>query len=195
MKGPSRFLQKSLVDSEKLPYVLKHPAGLFIREAYSRTCLFWKRVHVLIFGDISKNGSPGQSNMLTRSTSIFCVEPRSPFSNISHHDPKTLGNPVIIVSWPECRPESPSHGDNGDGVQRTLAIWRDPSPPRTGSKYPVQGIPQFDELGVEKSISGCYGLCRSEGFPARDICFQGVILPRHDQVERVLGKPPSPSSP
>ena len=36
-------------------------------------------------------------------------------------------------------------------------------------------------------------ISRSEGFPARDIWFLGVILPGHDQMERVLGKPPSPS--
>ena len=86
--------------------------------------------------------------MLTTSAAKFCVEPRSPFSNISHHGPKSLGKPVIIVSWPECRPEPPSDGDGG-GVQRTLSIWRDPSPPRTGSKYPVRGIPHFDEKKFE----------------------------------------------
>ena len=36
-------------------------------------------------------------------------------------------------------------------------------------------------------------LSRSEGFPARDIWFLGVILPGQDQMERVLGKPPPPS--
>ena len=36
---------------------------------------------------------------------------------------------------------------------------------------------------------------RSEGFPARDIWFLGVIVPGQDQMERVLGKPPSPSPP
>ena len=60
-----------------------------------------------------------------------------------------------MVSWPECQPESPSDGGGGHGgayggggggggVQRTLAIWWDPSSPRTGSKYPVPGIPHFD---------------------------------------------------
>ena len=42
------------------------------------------------------------------------------------------------------------------------------------------------------------GLHRSEGFPARDIWFLGVILPGLDQMQRVLGTsppPPPPSSP
>ena len=36
--------------------------------------------------------------MLTRCAAKFCVEPRSPFSNISHHDPKPLGKLLTIVS-------------------------------------------------------------------------------------------------
>ena len=50
----------------------------------------WKSVYFLIFGDFSKMASPGQTTMLTKSASKFCVEPQSPFSNISHHDPKTM---------------------------------------------------------------------------------------------------------
>ena len=136
-----------LSQSEKLLYVLSHPAGLLSRKNDDfwnfGTYPFSKSVYFLILNNFSKNGSPGQTTMLMRRAAKFCVEPRSPFFYISHHDPKTLGKPLIIVSWPECRPESPSDGDGG-GVQRTLAIWRDPSPPRTGSKYPVQGIPHFD---------------------------------------------------
>ena len=67
--------------------------------------------------------------MLIRFVSKFCVEPWSPFSNISHHDPKTLGKPLIIVSWPECQPEFPSDGDGGGGdggFPRTLSIWSCP---------------------------------------------------------------------
>ena len=36
---------------------------------------------------------------------------------------------------------------------------------------------------------------RSEGFPARDIWFLGVILPGLDQMQRVLGTSPPPPSP
>ena len=83
-------------------------------------CNVWGRIH---FGNLfldkwtceswiwnknkhfSENGSPGQTTMLTRRASKFCVKPRSPFSEISHHDPKTIGKPPSIVSWPECQPE------------------------------------------------------------------------------------------
>ena len=85
---------------------------------------------------------PKPNPMLTTSTAKFCVEPRSPFSNISHHDPQTWGKPLIIVSWPECRPEFPS---DGGGVPTTLDIWRSPGPTCPGTKYPVRGIPHFDE--------------------------------------------------
>ena len=44
--------------------------------------------------------------------------------------------PVIIVPWPECRPEFPSDGDAG-GVPTTLDIWRSPGPTCPGTKYPV----------------------------------------------------------
>ena len=67
------------------------------------TCLFSKSVYFLILSNFSKNGSPGQTTMLMRRAANFCVEPRSPFSYISHHDPKTLGKRLIIVSWPECQ--------------------------------------------------------------------------------------------
>ena len=53
--------------------------------------------------------------MLIRFVSKFWVEPRSPFSNISHHDPKTIWKTPNIVSWPECRPEFPSDGGDGGG--------------------------------------------------------------------------------
>ena len=69
------------------------------------TCPFWKSVHFLIFGDFSKNGSPGQTTMLTTSAAKFCVEPRSPFSNIFHHELKSIGKPRNIVSRPESQLE------------------------------------------------------------------------------------------
>ena len=81
--------------------------------------------------------------MLTTSAAKFCVETWSPFSNISHHDPKTFGKPLIIVSWPDRRPEFPSDGDGG-GVPTTLDIWRSTGATCPGTKYPVRGIPHFD---------------------------------------------------
>ena len=83
-------------------------------------CNVWGRIH---FGNLflekwtceswiwgqnkyfSENGSPGQTSMLTRRASKFWVEPRSPFSEISHHDPKTIGKTPKIVPLPECQPE------------------------------------------------------------------------------------------
>ena len=94
--------------SEKLLSVLKLPAGLLSRKNDDFwkfwTCPESKSMHFLKFGHFLKNGSPGQTTMLTTSAAKFWVEPRSPFSYISHHDPKTLGKPLIIVSWPECQP-------------------------------------------------------------------------------------------
>jgi len=96
--------------------------------------------------------------MLTRRAAKFCVEPRSPFSYISHHDPKTLGKRLIIVSWPECRPEFPRDGDGGGGdgdggFPRTLDIWWSPVPTCPGTKYPVRGIPHFDLDKSERQAS------------------------------------------
>ena len=67
------------------------------------TYQFSKIVYFLILNNFAKNGSPGQTTMLMRRAAKFCVEPRSPFSEISHHDPETLGKPPSIVSWPECQ--------------------------------------------------------------------------------------------
>ena len=116
--------------SEKLLSVLKRPAGLFFLE----NCHFWnfgtspfsKSVYFLILNNFFKNGSPGQTTMLMRRAAKFCVEPRSPFSEIFHQESKTIGKPPNIVSWPECQPEFPSDGDGdggGDGVPTTLHIW------------------------------------------------------------------------
>ena len=114
-----------LSQCEKLLSVLSHPAGLLSRKNDDfwnfGTYPFSKSVYFLILNNFSKNGSPGQTTMLMRRAAKFCVEPRSPFSYISHHDPKTLGKPLIIVSWPECQPEFPSDGDDG-GFPRTLSI-------------------------------------------------------------------------
>ena len=81
-------------------------------------CNVWGRIH---FGNLflekwtceswiwgqnkhfSENGSPGQTTMLMRRASKFWVEPRSPFFEISHHDPETNWKTPNIVSWPECQ--------------------------------------------------------------------------------------------
>jgi len=97
----------SFSDSEKLLYVLKLPAGLLSRENYNFlifwTCLESKSMYFLKFEHFLKNGFPGQTTMLTRRASEFWVKSRSRFSEISHHDPKTIGKPRSIVSWPECQ--------------------------------------------------------------------------------------------
>ena len=104
----------SFSDSEKLLSVLKLPAGLLSRKNYDFwkfwTCPESKSMHFSKFGHFLKNGFPGQTTVLTRRAAKFCVEPRSAFLDISHHDPETLGKSVILVSWPECRPGFPSDG-------------------------------------------------------------------------------------
>ena len=91
-----------LSQSEKLFYVWSHPAGLLSRKNDDfwnfKISPFSKSVYFLILNNFSKNGSPGQTPMLMRRAAKFCVEPRSPFENISHHDPKTLRKPLMIVS-------------------------------------------------------------------------------------------------
>ena len=92
----------TLSQSEKLLYVLSHPARLLSRESNDfwifGTYPFSKSVYFPILKNFSKNGSPGQTIMLMRRAAKFWVEPRSPFSKIFHHDPKTSGKPLIIVS-------------------------------------------------------------------------------------------------
>ena len=103
-----------------------------------------KSVCFLILNNFFKNGSRGQTTMLMRRASKFCVEPRSPFSEISHQESRTIGKSPNIVSWPECQPEFPS--DGGGRVPTTLDLWRSPGPTCPGTKYPVRGIPHFDYL-------------------------------------------------
>ena len=157
-----KFLKRSLVRGPleayifmfwiwKAPLCLEALCGAFVLET-SQFLDFLdmsriKSMHFLKLRHFLKNGSPGQSTMLTRRATKFCVEPRSPFPYISHHDPKTLGKRLIIVSWPECRPEFPRDGGDGggSGFPRTLDIWWSPVPTCPGTKYPVRGIPHFDE--------------------------------------------------
>ena len=65
----------SFSDSEKLLYVLKLPAGLLSRKN-DDFLIFWtcpesKSMHFLKFGHFLKNGSPGQTTMLTRRAAKF----------------------------------------------------------------------------------------------------------------------------
>ena len=81
-------------------------------------------MHLLKFVHVLENCPPGQTTMLTRRAAKFCVEPRSPFSYVSHHHTKTLGKRLVIVSWPACRPELANDDDGGGGgFPRTLCIW------------------------------------------------------------------------
>ena len=121
------------VNSEKVKPGWEAPAGAFVPEQQLfldfKTCIFSKSIHFLILGIFFKNGSPGQTTMLMRRAAKFWVEPRSPFSYISHHDPKTLGKRLIIVSWPECRPEFPSDADGDGGDAPTIFLsGQTPSP-------------------------------------------------------------------
>ena len=108
----------SFSDSEKLLYVLKLPAGRLSRKKYE-FLIFWtcpesKSMHFLILVFFFKNCSPRQTTMLTRRAAKFCVEPRSPFSEIFHQESKTLRKPLIKVSWPECQPQFPDDVDGDD---------------------------------------------------------------------------------
>ena len=107
----------------------------------------FKYVYFLILSNFFQNGSPGQTTMLTASASKFCVEPRSPFSNISHHDSNTSGKPVNMKSWPVCRPEFPDDTDGGgDDTLRTLPPGLSPILQHSGMKYPGSAMPHFDYL-------------------------------------------------
>ena len=84
--------------------------------------------------------------MLTRRASKFCAKPRSPFSEIYHQESKTIGKPQNIVSWPECRPEFPSDGDDGgggDGFPRTLSIWLSPGSITPRNQISCSGNPSL----------------------------------------------------
>ena len=117
---------------------MKLPQGLlFLKNQHFwnfKTSPFSKSVYFLILNDFFKNGSPGQTTMLTRRAAKFCAKPRSPFPEISHQESKTIGKPPNIVSWPECRPEFPDDADDGDGdgddddVPTTLPSGQSPIP-------------------------------------------------------------------
>ena len=121
-----------LSQSEKLLYVLSHPAGLLSRKNNDfwnfGTYPFSKSVYFLILNYFSKNGSPGQTTVLMRRAAKFCVKPRSPFSEISHQDPKTIGKPPNIISWPECRSEFSDDADGGGDAPTIFPSGQTPSP-------------------------------------------------------------------
>ena len=100
-------------------------------------------MYFLILSNFFKNGSPEQTTMLMRRAAKLCVEPWSPFSEISHQESKTIGKPPIIVSWPECQVTA---------AATAAAVSQELSPfglalgvSRAGTKYPVRGIPHFDD--------------------------------------------------
>merc|ERR1712023_258888 len=74
-----------------------HFGNLFLEKLTCESWIWDKNKH------FSENGSPGQTTMLTRRASKFCVEPRSPFSEISHQESKTIGKPPKIVPLTECQ--------------------------------------------------------------------------------------------
>ena len=84
------------------PFWLQHLEKIYFGNLFPETWTLesWNLAQNKHF---SENGSPGQTTMLTRRASEFWVKPRSPFSEISHHDPEKIGKPPSIVSWPECQ--------------------------------------------------------------------------------------------
>ena len=75
--------------------------------------------------------------MLKRLALEFFVDPRFPFPNISHHIPKTLGKPQIMVSKsPERRSEFP---DDADDALTIVPFGRSPFQQRARMNYPVRG--------------------------------------------------------
>ena len=103
--------------SEKLLYVLSHLAGLFFIEQLRFLEILdmssFEQCAFLACLSFSENGLQGQTSMLSRRAAKFRVEARSPFSNISHHNPTTLGKPPNIISWPESQPEFPDDAHGG----------------------------------------------------------------------------------
>ena len=126
---------------------MKRPAGLLFLENLHfwnfKTSPFSKSVCFLILNNFFKNGSPGQTTMLMRRAAKFCVEPRSPFSEISHQESKTLGKPPNIVSWPECQPEFQDDADDDDSGDASTIFpsGQTPIPLCAGITYPVQESP------------------------------------------------------
>ena len=74
------------------------PEPIDILMIQTRTDVCIKSVYFRTLNSFSKNGSPEQTTMLMRLAAKFCVEPRSPSSEIFHQDPKTFGTLLIIVS-------------------------------------------------------------------------------------------------
>ena len=63
--------------------------------------------------------------MLDRYGQEFCVEHQSQISESSHMCNQNNLKTPNIVSWPECQPELPSDGGDGDGgdIPRNFPIW------------------------------------------------------------------------
>ena len=71
-------------------------SGILEHPHFQKVCISW--FHIFF-----KNCSPEHFTMLMRRAAKFWVEPRSPFSEISHQKFKTTGKLPNIVSWLECR--------------------------------------------------------------------------------------------
>ena len=54
----------------------------------------------------------------------------------------------MLVSWPECRPEFLSDGDNIGDVPTTLLSGLSHVPWRAATEYTVRGPPHFDRTKV-----------------------------------------------
>ena len=83
---------------------------------HCETSPFWKKrisfLDLYWFWTTLKNGSQGQTTMLMRCTAKSLVESKSPFPEISHHDPQIIGQPLDIVPWSECQQQFPSGADD-----------------------------------------------------------------------------------
>ena len=44
---------------------------------------------------------------------------------------------------------------DGGGFPTTLDVWRSPGPTCPGTKYPVRGIPHFDDCDLDNSFDRC----------------------------------------
>ena len=84
---PSRFSEASVC--------LEAPCRISTPEKYNLLncgiCLFMKDVWFPGIWWLFQKRPPGQTTMLARSASKFCVQPMSPFWGLSHHDPQFFG--------------------------------------------------------------------------------------------------------
>ena len=77
----------NFIDDIQPEYIVNFAAQGMVAESWKNP-VHWYKTNII--SQFPKNGSVGQTTMLIRFVSKFCVEPRSPFSNIFHHDPKPI---------------------------------------------------------------------------------------------------------